>query len=96
MDTAKHRQWNWTMSAMGFVGKTIECADQLLRESDRDTTGRGQNMRQVGLSIITSLIKALPTVPLQGTGYDFATGKPWDHQWLAPWLRNATEDMRVL
>jgi hypothetical protein len=96
MDTAKHRQWNWTMSAMGFVGKTIECADQLLRESDRDTTERGQRMRQTGLSIISSLISALPTVPLQGTGYDFATGKPWDHVWVAPWLRNATEDMRVL
>ena len=38
MDTAKHRQWNWTMVAMGFVGKNIECADQLLRESDRDTS----------------------------------------------------------
>ena len=96
MDTAKHRQWNWTMSAMGFVGKTIECADQLLRESDRDKTERGQKMRQTGLSIIASLIQALPEVPLQGTGYDFATGKPWDHVWVAPWLRNATEDMRVL
>ncbi len=90
------RQWNWTMVAMGFVGKTIECADQLLREGDRDTTGRGQKMRQTGLAIIASLIQALPTVPLQGTGYDLATGKPWDHIWLAPWLRNATEDMRVL
>ena len=38
-------------------------------------------------------------MPLQATGYDLATGKPWtgEHQeWLAPWLRNATEDMRVL
>lgn len=90
------RQWNSTMVAMGFVGKTIECADQLLREGDRDPTARGQKMRQTGLAIISSLIEALPTVPLQGTGYDLATGKPWDHIWLAPWLRNATEDMRVL
>lgn len=90
------RQWNSTMVAMGFVGKTIECADQLLREGDRHPTARGQKMRQTGLAIIASLIDALPTVPLQGTGYDLATGKPWDHIWLAPWLRNATEDMRVL
>ncbi len=90
------RQWNWTMVAMGFVGKTLECADQLLREGDRDKTERGQKMRQIGLNIISSLIQALPTVPLQATGYDLATGKPWDHIWLAPWLRNATEDMRVL
>lgn len=89
-------QWNWTMAAMGFVGKNIECADQLLREGDRDPTGRGQKMRQTGLAVIASMINALPTVPLQATGYDLATGKPWDHIWLAPWLRNATEDMRVL
>ncbi len=92
-------QWNYTMVAMGFVGKDIECADQLLREGDRDTSDRGQKMRRTGLAIISSLIQALPTVPLQGTGYDLATGKPWtgDHQeWVAPWLRNATEDMRVL
>ena len=92
-------QWNWTMAAMGFVSKNIECADQLLREGDRDSTERGQKMRKIGLNIISSMIRALPTVPLQATGYDLATGKPWtgEHQeWLAPWLRNATEDMRVL
>jgi hypothetical protein len=89
-------QWNWTMAAMGFVGKNIECADQLLREGDRDSTERGQKMRQTGLAIISSMIQALQTVPLQATGYDLATGKPHEHIWLAPWLRNATEDMRVL
>jgi hypothetical protein len=89
-------QWNWTMIAMGFVAKNIECADQLLREGDRDNTERGQKMRQTGLGIIDSMIKALPTVPLQATGYDLATGRPYDHVWQAPWLRNATEDMRVL
>jgi len=93
------KRWNYTMVAMGFVGKNIECADQLLREGDRDKTERGQKMRQIGLDIISSLIQALPTVPLTGTGYDLATGKPWTGQrpeWVAPWLRNATEDMRVL
>jgi hypothetical protein len=89
-------QWNATMTAMGFVSKNLECADQLLRESDRDKTARGQKMREIGLSIISSMIQALPTVPLQATGYDLATGKPLEHIWLAPWLRNATEDMRVL
>jgi hypothetical protein len=90
------RQWNWTMAAMGFVGKNIESADQLLREADRDNTERGQRMRRIGLDVISSMIRALPTVPLQATGYDLSTGKPHDHVWLAPWLRNATEDMRVL
>jgi hypothetical protein len=89
-------QWNWSMIAMGFVGKNVVCADELLREGDRDRTARGAKMRETGLGIIGSLIEALPTVPLQGAGYDLATGKPWDHIWLAPWLRNASEDMRVL
>lgn len=89
-------QWNATMAAMGFVSKNIECADQLLREGDRDTSARGKHMRNIGLGIISSMIRALSTVPLEATGYDLRTGKPWDHIWLAPWLRNATEDMRVL
>ena len=89
-------QWNWTMAAMGFVGKNLECADQLLREGDRDGSERGRKMRQVGLAVIASMIRALPTVPLPATGYDLATGKPHEHAWLAPWLRNATEDMRAL
>jgi hypothetical protein len=92
-------QYNYTMVAMGFVGKDLECADQMLREGDRDKTERGKKMRDTGLAIISTLIKALPTVPLQGTGFDLATGKPWtgqNQQWVAPWLRNATEDMRVL
>jgi hypothetical protein len=96
-------QWNYTMVAMGFVGKDLECANQLLLESDRDQTERGQKMRRTGLAIISSMINALPTVPLEGIGFDLATGKPWDsvakdsdRNWLAPWLRNATEDMRVL
>ncbi|HVO75380.1 MAG TPA: hypothetical protein VMT35_15230 [Ignavibacteriaceae bacterium] len=92
-------QWNRTMTAMGFVSKNIECADQLLREGDRDSSGRGRKMRKIGLDIISSMIRALSSIPLLATGYDLATGKPWTgerQEWLAPWLRNATEDMRVL
>jgi len=84
---------------MGFVSKNLECADQLLRESDRDSTGRGTKMRKIGLSIISSMIQALHKIPLEATGYDIATGKPWtgDHQeWLTHWLRNPSEGMRTL
>lgn len=93
------RQWNYTMVAMGFVGKNLECADQLLRESDRDSSERGMKMRQTGLNIINSMIEALSDVPLMGTGFDLETGGAWtgDHpEWVAPWLRNATEGMRVV
>jgi hypothetical protein len=95
VDTAQ-RQWNWTMIAMGFVGKNLEGADLLLREGERDKTERGQKMHKLGTDIISSMVRALNAVPLQATGYDLATGKPWNHEWLAPWLRNATEGMRVL
>ncbi|AXC10122.1 hypothetical protein ACPOL_0761 [Acidisarcina polymorpha] len=88
--------WNWTMVAMGFVGKDLDCADALLQEGDRDPGPRGQHMRKLGLAMISTMIQALPTVPLPATGIDLTTGQPWDHIWLSPWLRNATEDMRVL
>ncbi len=88
--------WNWTMVAMGFVGKDLDCADALLQEGDRDPGPRGQHMRELGLAMISTMIQALPTVPLPATGIDLTTGQPWDHIWLSPWLRNATEDMRVL
>ena len=88
--------WNWTMIAMGFVGKDLDCADALLREGDRDPGPRGEHMRALGLAIIATMIKGLPSVPLPASGIDLTTGQPWDHIWLAPWLRNATEDMRVL
>ncbi|MEJ2616521.1 MAG: hypothetical protein P8Z35_16315, partial [Ignavibacteriaceae bacterium] len=70
-------QWNWTMTGMGFVSKNVECADQLLREGERDTTERGKKMRNIGLSIISSMIQALHKIPLEATGYDLSTGKPW-------------------
>ncbi|MCB0747106.1 MAG: hypothetical protein KDC90_06520, partial [Ignavibacteriae bacterium] len=92
-------QWNRTMTVMGFVSKNLECADQLLRESDIDQSERGKKMREIGLSIINSFVQALSKIPLEATGYDIATGKPWtgEHQeWLAHWLRNPSEGMRTL
>ncbi len=88
--------WNWTMVALGFVGKDIACANELLIESDRDHTARGQKMRQTGLAMIATVIHALPTVPLPATGFDLASGRSWDHIYTAPFLRNATESMRDL
>ncbi|NLT52413.1 MAG: hypothetical protein GXX85_16035 [Ignavibacteria bacterium] len=92
-------QWNRNMTAMGFVSKNLEAANQLLIEGDRDKSERGKKMRSLGLSIISSMINALSKIPIEATGYDLATGKIWtgnNQEWLAPWLRNATEDMRVL
>lgn len=88
--------WNWTMVAMGFVGKDLDCADALLQAGDRDPSRRGVHLRALGLAMISTMIQGLPTVPLPATGIDLTTGQPWDHIWLSPFLRNATEDMRVL
>jgi hypothetical protein len=88
--------WNRTMVALGFVGKDLACANELLIEGDRDKTERGRKMRQTGLAMIESLIHALPNVPLPATGFDLADGRPWDHIYTAPFLRNATESMRDL
>ena len=88
--------WNWTMVAMGFVGKDLDCADALLQAGDRDPSPRGGHLRALGLAMIATMIQGLPTVPLPATGIDLTTGQPWDHIWLSPFLRNATEDMRVL
>jgi hypothetical protein len=92
-------QWNWTMIAMGFVGKDMECADELLLESDRDPGARGRKMRKTGLAMIDSMVQALPTLPLQASGFDLRTGKPWvgrEEIWLAPYLRNASEGMHTV
>ena len=62
--------------AMGFVGKNIEAADQLLRESDRDQSARGQRMRKLGLGIIDSFIRLVPMNPPAGEGFDLLTGEP--------------------
>ena len=54
-------------------------------------------MRQIGLAVIASMIQA----PCRRCrhwprGTTWRPAKPHDHVWLAPWLRNATEDMRAL
>ena len=53
---------------MGFCGKNLEGADQLLQEGDRDKTERGQKMRKQGLAIIDSLIRLVPMSPSRRRG----------------------------
>jgi len=62
-------------AVMGFVGKNIEAADQLLREGDCDASGRGRRMRDLGLSIIESFIRQVPMSPPAGEGFDLLTGE---------------------
>jgi len=88
----------WWRSIMGFVGKNIESADQLLRESDRDPSPRGQKMRRQGVDIIETFIRLVPMSPPSGTGFNLKTGRPsmTNPQYDTWFLRAPAEDMRML
>ncbi len=82
---------------MGFCGKNIEGADQLLQEGDRDTTPRGQKMRQQGLAIIDSLVRLVPMSPPAGVGFHIQTGQPVPANFVpGVTTRMPAEDLAVL
>ena len=87
----------WPKIVIGFCGKNVEVAEQLLLESDRDPSPRGQRMRKLGEMIIESLIRIVPTSPPCGEGFDIRTGKPGAvHGGTAFTLRSWAEDMRTM
>jgi hypothetical protein len=66
----------WTKIIIGFCGKNVEVADQVLLESDRDPSLRGQRLRTLGLAIIDSLVRIVPMSPAPaGEGFDIRTGR---------------------
>jgi hypothetical protein len=83
---------------MGFCGKNVEVADQLLQESDRDPGPRGQRMRKLGRTIIESLIRIVPMSPAPAAeGFDLRTGKPSGVRGGTEFsLRAVSEDMRTI
>jgi hypothetical protein len=88
----------WPKIIMGFCGKNVEVADQLLLESDRDPGPRGQRMRKLGLRIIESLIRIVPMSPAPaGEGFDIRTGKASAVRGEPSFsLRAMSEDMRTM
>lgn len=87
----------WPKIMMGFCGKNIEVADQLLRESDRDPSPRGQRMRKLGLTIIDSLVRIVLMSPPGGEGFDIRTGKASAVRGEPAFsLRATAEDMRTM
>jgi hypothetical protein len=82
---------------MGFCGKNLEGADQLLLEGDRDSSERGQKMRKQGLAIIDSLIRIVPMSPPGGVGYNIQTGEPAPANFVPGFTtRMPAEDLAVL
>jgi hypothetical protein len=61
---------------MGFVGKDLEGAAMLIRESYEDKTERGKKYYQLGTGIIGSMIKYVKVSPPSGEGFNIDTGEP--------------------
>ena len=86
----------WPKVIMGFVSKGVEVADQLLIESDRDPSPRGQKMRKDGLAIIDTFIRLVPMSPPAGEGFNLWTGKADSWAGDTMTLRGPSEGMRTL
>ena len=78
---------------LGFVGKHIESAVQLIYEGDRDKTERGAKMRRQGLAMVATAIKYIPTdkpvcggVNLLDGSYSSTNPPVW-------YIRELTDDM---
>jgi hypothetical protein len=83
---------------MGFCGKNLEGADELLQEGDRDQTTRGQKMRQQGLAIIDTMIRQVPMSPAPaGVGFNINTGEAIPANFVPGFTtRMPAEDLAVL
>jgi hypothetical protein len=87
----------WPKIIMGFCGKNVEVADQLLQESDRDPGPRGQRLRKLGMTIIDGLVRIIPMNPAPAAeGFDIRTGQAGALRGGASFsLRAVAEDMRT-
>ena len=82
---------------MGFCGKNLEGADELLQEGDRDKSPRGEKMRKQGLAIIDSLIRLVPMSPPAGVGFNIQTGEAIPANYVPGFTtRMPAEDLAVL
>jgi hypothetical protein len=88
----------WTKIIIGFCGKNVEVADQLLREGDRDPGPRGERLRALGHAILDSLVRIVPMSPAPaGEGFDIRTGKASAVRGEPSFsLRATAEDMRTM
>src|SRR6185437_7269855 len=86
-------------AALGFCAKNIEAADQLMEESDHDSSPRGKKMRQIGLDTIATFIRMLgPLSPPVGDGFDLYSGKLIQAAWSEnkQFLRTPNDDLLAL
>jgi hypothetical protein len=96
LDSSFSELWRWPKVVMGFVSKGTEVADQLLIEADRDSSPRGQKMRQSGLAIMDSYVRLLPMSPPSASGFSLETGKPDSEPPGIFFLRAPSEGMQTV
>ena len=87
----------WPKIIMGFCGKNVEVADQLLIEADRDPGPRGERLRKIGMLVIESMIRIVPMSPFPGgEGFDIRTGQISGARGGTGFsIRSVSEDMRT-
>ncbi|MEJ7693818.1 hypothetical protein [Daejeonella sp.] len=75
MATVKQASASDKKTVMGFTGKTIESANFLLQDADRDKAPNREKHRQQALNIINTYLK-LNLSPPEGEGFYFDSGGP--------------------
>jgi hypothetical protein len=89
----------WPKIILGFCGKNVEVAQQLITEAERDPNSeRGQRMRKLGLQIIDSILHIVTMSPAPAAeGFDIRTGQPSGAQGGTGFsLRSLGEDTRTM
>jgi len=96
-------EYRWSRAIMGFVGKNLEAASEILYDSYEDNTVRGEEHRQKAIAVIESFVKRVKVDPPNGSGFNVETGEPsvtnpeGNHITCCSgrvYLREFTEDMR--
>ncbi len=89
----------WPKIILGFCGKNVEVAQQLIEEAERDPkSDRSQRMRKLGLQIIDSILRIDTMSPAPtAEGFDIRTGQPSGAQGGTGFsLRSLGEDTRTM
>jgi hypothetical protein len=72
----KPGEYRWSRAIMGFVGKNLEAASEILYDSYEDNTARGEEHRQKATRVIDSFVKKVKVDPPNGSGFNVETGEP--------------------
>jgi hypothetical protein len=89
----------WPKIVLGFCGKNVEVAQQLIVEAERDPgSERSQRMRKLGLQINDSILRIVTMSPAPAAeGFDLRTGQPSGAQGGTGFsLRSLGEDTRTM